>query len=111
MPCELPVLFDHLDRAPSLLHHRINTCSAAVAVTLAHMATTAMKKTMNEELARYKQKWSFAEKKGQRDTRPSRNESRALLTLRGLVRELLCVRYGEGANSTDEAPLEDLDSA
>eukprot|EP00965_Chrysotila_dentata_P228246 6196495-Pleurochrysis_carterae.AAC.3 len=28
---ELAVLFDHAERAPSLLHHRINTCSSAIA--------------------------------------------------------------------------------
>eukprot|EP00965_Chrysotila_dentata_P007186 233637-Pleurochrysis_carterae.AAC.1 len=89
----------------------MNTCSAAVAVTLANKVTIALKKRMNAVLRRYGQNWSFAETKGQRDTRPSGNESRALLTLRGLLRELLCIRYGEASNEDEEAPLDDLSSA
>eukprot|EP00965_Chrysotila_dentata_P111863 3699427-Pleurochrysis_carterae.AAC.1 len=71
----LNVLFDHAERAPSLLHHRINTCSAAIVVTLANKASTAVKRKLNAVLLSYGQKWNFAEKKGQRDTRPSGNES------------------------------------
>eukprot|EP00965_Chrysotila_dentata_P194893 6176655-Pleurochrysis_carterae.AAC.6 len=67
---------------------------------------------MNQVLLKFGQKWSFTEQQGQRDTRPSGNESRALLTLRGLLRELLCVRYGEAvAGGEDEAALHDLGSA
>eukprot|EP00965_Chrysotila_dentata_P170323 5621944-Pleurochrysis_carterae.AAC.2 len=66
---ELNVLFDHAERAPSLLHHRINTCAAAIVVTFANKATPAVMKKLNEILLRYGQNWSFAEKKGQRDTR------------------------------------------
>eukprot|EP00965_Chrysotila_dentata_P128880 4261111-Pleurochrysis_carterae.AAC.1 len=53
---ELAVLFDHAERAPSLLHDRINTCLATIVVTLANKATTAVKKSMNEVLLRHGQK-------------------------------------------------------
>eukprot|EP00965_Chrysotila_dentata_P002147 70726-Pleurochrysis_carterae.AAC.1 len=109
---ELNVLFDHAERVPSFLHHRINTCCAAIVVTFANKATTAVKKKLNQVLLRYGQKWRFAEKKGQRDTRPSGNESRALLTVRGLLRELLCARYGDASGDGGEgANLDDLDAA
>eukprot|EP00965_Chrysotila_dentata_P121213 4007937-Pleurochrysis_carterae.AAC.1 len=100
---ELAVLFDHAERAPSLIHHRSNTCSAATAVTLANKASLAVKKKMNLVLLGHGQQWSFSESKGQRDTRPPGNESRALLTMKGLLRELLCTRYGrdDGSDATE----------
>eukprot|EP00965_Chrysotila_dentata_P018925 630796-Pleurochrysis_carterae.AAC.1 len=49
---EQPVLFDHAERAPSLLHHRINTCSSAIVVTIANKAAPAIKKKLNEVLLR-----------------------------------------------------------
>eukprot|EP00965_Chrysotila_dentata_P200584 6180056-Pleurochrysis_carterae.AAC.2 len=53
----------------------------------------------------------FAQTKSQKDTRPSSNESRALLSLRGLLLELLCVRYGTADGSEDETTLHDLGCA
>eukprot|EP00965_Chrysotila_dentata_P062412 2068532-Pleurochrysis_carterae.AAC.1 len=47
---QLNVLFDHAERVPSLLHHRINTCCAAIVVTLSNKATPAIKKKMNAVL-------------------------------------------------------------
>uniref|UniRef100_A0A7S4C3H8 Uncharacterized protein n=1 Tax=Chrysotila carterae TaxID=13221 RepID=A0A7S4C3H8_CHRCT len=109
---ELPVLFDqHAERAPSLLHHRINTCSASIAVTLANKATVAAKKKMNDVLRSCWQKWGFSEKKGQRDTRPSGNESRALPTSRGLLRELLCIRYGRATDPDADEALNEMNAA
>eukprot|EP00965_Chrysotila_dentata_P130342 4309646-Pleurochrysis_carterae.AAC.2 len=111
--CEMPVLYDHAERAPSLRHHRINTCSSAIAVTLANRATPAAKKKMNEIIRSYGQKWAFAEKKGLRDTRASSNESRALLTSRALLRELLCIRYNHEPNEPDgtDALLDEMSNA
>eukprot|EP00965_Chrysotila_dentata_P115553 3819135-Pleurochrysis_carterae.AAC.1 len=58
---------------------------------------------MNEVLRKYGQKWAFSENKGQRDTRPSGNESRALLTSKGILRQLLCVRYGLADDEPESA--------
>eukprot|EP00965_Chrysotila_dentata_P093228 3079674-Pleurochrysis_carterae.AAC.1 len=66
---------------------------------------------MNEVLLKHGQKWSFAEKKGQRDNRPPGHESRTLRTLCGLLRQLLCVRYGAADGDDDEAALHDLGDA
>eukprot|EP00965_Chrysotila_dentata_P214272 6188101-Pleurochrysis_carterae.AAC.2 len=42
-------------------------------------ATPAMKNKINVILRGCGQEWGFSERKGQRDTRPSGNESRALV--------------------------------
>eukprot|EP00965_Chrysotila_dentata_P182841 6038373-Pleurochrysis_carterae.AAC.1 len=73
---ELLLCVDHADRAPSLLRHRINTCASLIAITFANRATPGTKRKMNEVLRSYGEKWTFSEKKGQLDTRPSGNESR-----------------------------------
>eukprot|EP00965_Chrysotila_dentata_P054066 1794288-Pleurochrysis_carterae.AAC.1 len=37
---------DHAERAPSLLHHRINSCASSIAVTFSNKTTPAVKKKM-----------------------------------------------------------------
>eukprot|EP00965_Chrysotila_dentata_P142275 4703911-Pleurochrysis_carterae.AAC.1 len=90
---EAEILMDHSQSAPSLLHHRINSCSTSIAITFSNKATPAIKKEMNTVLEKYGQHWAFATTKTQRDTRSSGNESRALLTMPGLLTELLQARY------------------
>eukprot|EP00965_Chrysotila_dentata_P198502 6178823-Pleurochrysis_carterae.AAC.1 len=99
---ELEMLLDHGERAPSLLHHRINSCATSIAVT----APTSVKKRMNAVLESYVEHWAFATSKTQRDTRPSGNESRNLLTKPGLLTGLLQARYA----SSDSETLEALDA-
>eukprot|EP00965_Chrysotila_dentata_P085637 2824953-Pleurochrysis_carterae.AAC.2 len=51
---ELLIPFDHAERAPSHLLHRINTrCSAFIAVTFAVSATSVIKRKTNEVLRSY----------------------------------------------------------
>eukprot|EP00965_Chrysotila_dentata_P089586 2957915-Pleurochrysis_carterae.AAC.1 len=63
---------------------------------------------MNEVLRSYGQKWAFSEKKGRRDTRPSGNESRALLTFKGLLREMLYIRYGHAEEPAAAEALDEM---
>eukprot|EP00965_Chrysotila_dentata_P069003 2280084-Pleurochrysis_carterae.AAC.1 len=84
---------DHLDRAPSLLHHRINSAGMCIAATMAK-TSIAKKKLLNEVLKKYGQGWRFAETSKKRDQRPQGNDARALLTRKGLLSELLVIVYG-----------------
>eukprot|EP00965_Chrysotila_dentata_P004499 146106-Pleurochrysis_carterae.AAC.1 len=98
---EIEILMDHLERAPSLLHHRINSCATSIAVTLSNKAPPAVKKKMNAVLESHGEHWAFATSKSQRDTRPSGNESRNLLTKPGLLNSLLQARYSDSGDAQD----------
>eukprot|EP00965_Chrysotila_dentata_P039631 1317465-Pleurochrysis_carterae.AAC.2 len=91
----LPVQpLDHLDRASSLLHHRINSAGLSIAVTFAKASFTT-KKALNEILKRHGQGWRFAETVKKRDQRRQGNDARALLTKKDLLADLLHKMYGE----------------
>eukprot|EP00965_Chrysotila_dentata_P037823 1257664-Pleurochrysis_carterae.AAC.1 len=84
---DVEILIDHCERAPSLLHHRINSCrtTASIAARVKRSATRGL-------------------------TRLSWNEPRNLLTNSGLLSGLLHARYASGESDAQEA-LEALSRA
>eukprot|EP00965_Chrysotila_dentata_P038398 1275835-Pleurochrysis_carterae.AAC.1 len=101
---------DHIDRAPSLLHHRINSAGMSIATTMAK-ASLAKKKALNEILKKYGQGWRFAETSNKRDQRPQGNDARALLTRKGLLFELLIKVYGEPQSAEQRSASDELNDA
>eukprot|EP00965_Chrysotila_dentata_P163813 5407941-Pleurochrysis_carterae.AAC.1 len=99
-----PQTLDNIDRAPSLLHHRITLTGLCIAVTMS-TASLAIKKPPNETLRKYGQGWRFAETSKKRDQRPKGNDSRALLT--GLLSELLTLKVYDEARDDESAAAMD----
>eukprot|EP00965_Chrysotila_dentata_P110373 3646634-Pleurochrysis_carterae.AAC.1 len=73
---------DHLDRAPSLLHHRISSAGMSIATTLTQ-TTFANKKSMNAILKKYGQ--AGVSPKSPRSMINDRRAMTPALYLRGMV--------------------------
>ena len=98
------VKIEPTDNCPTLLHTRTNcTCLTLGFITAG--TTVAQRKEVNELLPSFSQGWSLPSKKGDRQAKPSGNESRDLLARKGLAQMIMRTCYASPAGPTLAASI------